>query len=190
MLVPHPGHRFDADPERDQRPDQEGGGVGEERTLEAPLRVDRGGGEWAHHDGDVLRTAEEGVGRHQLRAGHQPRRDGVERRGGERLDQTERQRQQDDRRVAVGTRERERVDHAEQVGDEERAPGTQAVDGHTEQRAEQRARDRQHDEEQREVARADVETERREAPDGDDRDPVARLADRLPEEEQREAPHP
>ena len=102
----------------------------------------------------------------------------------------ERQRKQDDRRVAVGLRERERVDHAEQVGDEQRAPRAEAVDGHAEQRAEQRARDRQHDEEQREVARADVEAERREAPDRDDRDPVAGFADRLPEEEQREAPDP
>ena len=33
-------------------------------------------------------------------------------------------------------------------------------------------------------------SERREAPDGDDRDPVARLADRLPGQEQREAPDP
>ena len=71
-----------------------------------------------------------------------------------RLDQAERQREQDDRDVAVGLGERDRVDHAEQVGDDQRAARAEPVDGHAEQRPEQRTRRRQHHEQQREVAGA------------------------------------
>ena len=83
-------HRLDPDPQRDQRADEEGGGVGEERALEPPPRVHRGGRERTDHDRDVLRATEQRVRRDQLVVGHDPGRDGVERRGRHRLDQPER----------------------------------------------------------------------------------------------------
>jgi len=71
--------------------------------------------------------------------------------------------------------------------DEERAARTEAIDRHPEQGAEQRTRDGEHHEEQREITGTNVELERREPPDRDDRDPVPGFADRLPEEQRREA---
>ena len=73
-------HRLEPDPQRDQRADEEGRGVGDERAFEAPPRVHERGRDRADDDREVLRAAEQRVGRHQLRVGHDPGWDGVERR--------------------------------------------------------------------------------------------------------------
>ena len=90
MLVDVAGHGIDPEPQRDQRADEEGGGVGEERALEPHRAFTSGRRDRTDHDGEVLRAAEQGVGGHELVVGHHPGRDGVERRGRQRLDQAER----------------------------------------------------------------------------------------------------
>ena len=91
LILWETGYGLDADSQRDGRRHQERRRVGEEGAFETPAGVDHSRGEGAHNDGDVLRPTEQRVGRHQLVVGDQSRGDGVERCGGEGLDQAEQQ---------------------------------------------------------------------------------------------------
>ena len=133
-------HRFDPDPERHEGTDEKGRGVGDERALEPPPRVHQRGCDRTDDDRDVLRATEQRIRGDQLRVRDDPWRHRVERCRRQRLDQSERERQHDDHRVAVGLRERERVDDSEHVRDQEGTAGSEPVDGHTEEWAQQRAR--------------------------------------------------
>ena len=89
--------------------------------------------------------------------------------------------------VLVAEHQRERDQRREPVGDDQRAPRTEAIDGHPAERAEHRGRNRPRQRQQCDLARTRVKAVRGVAPERNERAPAANTVHGLADQEQHEA---